>query len=152
MSLPQQCWPWQDCPPPRTPEPVWPQHNHATWLCLICLTPPILPHNWELPRKGPVMSQHRPVQGTCLANMSLTGTSVKYILQDASGCKGQKPNLDEFKQEEKCSGWCQGGGSIAELGSLGSGPFPLFTWFLPFADKLSQWALSRVHPGLSLPA
>ena len=54
-----------------TPEPVWPQHNHATWLCLICLTPPILSHNWELPRKGPILSQHRSVQGTCLASVSL---------------------------------------------------------------------------------
>lgn len=34
---------------------------------------------------------------------SLTGTLVKHP-QDAFGCKGQKHNLDEFKQEEKCSG------------------------------------------------
>lgn len=34
---------------------------------------------------------------------SLTGTLVKH-LQDAFGCKGQKPSLDELKQEEKCTG------------------------------------------------
>ena len=34
---------------------------------------------------------------------SLTGILVKH-LQDAFSCKGQKPNLDEFKQEEKCTG------------------------------------------------
>lgn len=56
-------------------------------FCLISLTPPARPHG-ELPTEGPILNQHRPGTGHMFSECVFSyGDLVKYILQDAFGCK-----------------------------------------------------------------
>lgn len=67
--------------------------------------------------------------------------------------KGQKHNLDEFKQEEKCSGSVtRGGKSVAELGAWVPGHFGLSCGCCHLLTSFLQQALSMVPPRALTPS